>query len=273
MKKTTFVFLILMSVSALAHNDSLVEKFPEFGVYHGVDAMGKECRVKIETFHMQTFSEEDTYRDITLETAEMKFEYLFFKRLTNGKGNMELNSFYKSRDAGNTYRYSHIAPDVSFRWSGHFLDFDRVLRTTAEIDLNEKRILKIKYYKTFSSESEKEVTCSNLKRLPKLTHLKETLDIMNQSLSIAYSNLDKHYGEGSFSGQRMRPSLLGMQKDLESYLNKLNNGSDPDTIINELPEAYRRIHNLTVVFQQTPYITAYIENAFFKLQDFVEYSH
>lgn len=273
MKKSTFAFFILMSVSAFARTDSLVSKFPEFGVYRGVDAMGNECRVKVKSFHLQTFHERDTYRDITLETTEMNFEYLFFRRLTNGKGRMELNSLYNIDAEKTTYRYSHFAPDASFRRSGRFLDWDRVLRSTAEIDLNDKRILKIKYKKTYSFEGEKEVTCSNLERLPKLIHLKETIDIMNQSLSIAYSHLDKYYGEGSFSGDRMRPSLLRMQKALESYLIQLNNGTDPDTIIQELLEASRHIHNLKVVFNQTAYVTGYIENAFFTLEDFFTYSN
>ena len=272
MKKTTFVFLILMSVSALASKDSLAEKFPEFGVYRGVDTMGNECRVKITTFHMQTFQDTDTYRDITLDTAEMKFEDLFFKRLTNGKGNVELNSLYKTSDKENSYSYSHLAPDASFRRSGRFLDWDRVLRSTAEIDLNDKRILKIKYQKTFSFEGEKEVTCSNLERLPKLIHLKETIDQMNQSFLTALSNLDKYYGNAPLSRERMLPQLLEIHIALESYLNQLNNGTDPDTILNKLPDVSRQIHNLSVVLYQTPYITAYIENAFFILEDFNEYS-
>ena len=273
MKKTTFTFLILMSISAFASTDSLAGKFPEFGVYRGVDNMRNECRVKITSFHLQTFQETDTYRDITLETPEMNFEYLFFNRLTNGKGRMELNSLYNIDAEKTTYRFSHFVPDASFRRSGRFLDWDRVLRSTAEIDLNDKKILKIKYKKTYSFEGEKEVTCSNLERLPKLIHLKETIGLMNQSFLTALSNLDKYYGNAPLSRERMLPHLLNMHKTLESYLNQLNNETDPETILNKLPEVSRQIHNLGVVFYQTPYITAHIENAFFTLEDFFTYSN
>lgn len=182
---------------------------------------------------------------------------------------MERNSLYNIHDEKTTYRYSHFAPDASFRRSGRFLDWDRVLRSTAEIDLNDKRILKIKYKKTYSFDDEKEVTCSNLERLPKFIHLKETMDIVNQSLSIAYSNLGKYYKEEDKLMQR----LLRTQKAIESYLIQLNNGTDPDTIIQNLHEASRHIHYLKVVLNQTAYVTGYLENAYFTLEDFFTYSN